>query len=351
MIDGNARRALERARPDIAFPVFRLNTELSQRERARLRLSLNAMRKQMTASQFALAVALEHRGELRVGPGQRKKNSPVQGYSRDELASRYGITRSLLDAAITVARDGRKSAIESVFDPVKKMDVTTVAKQIKNEQNARELGTTGDPGDLWITPRNILNAVDATFAGDWHDAFTLPSNPAGAPLDEHGNARIYTETNNAFTQPGYERMWANVPFSQLEMSLQWAARHAEAGRQIYLLCPAYTDRPYVQEAIRKANDVLLLRDRLVFGKPRSNGTVEFAAQAMFAVIILGFNVSTQHLIDHGVLGTLVNAPRYEDVAADEEWYEALAAQQQQIDADRASFDEQYRAWVACEVAA
>jgi hypothetical protein len=334
LIDGKTRRQIESLHADIKFPVVRLG-KMTPEERLKMRVGLNAVRKHMTESQIAAAVAIAYKDDLADKPGRPKKNCPPEGnITREGLAREFDLSKSLLDAAIHVQRMA-PAELDAVFDPEKPVEITPIYDRLIDAAKARSLGV-ANADDVWITPPGIVGPMHDVFEGDWLDAFTLASNPINAPNGPDGKPLIYTEQNSAFDNPGYPRMWANLPFSLLERGLRWVEEQRAKGHQLYALIGAYIDRDYVRRAMDAATDFIVLDGRVAYGKVGTGGKITFDKGARFPTIILGCNISTKLLRDRGVVGNVYSGADGITQAEHDAWIERQRADNEEWLAEEAA---------------
>ena len=123
------------------------------------------------------------------------------------------------------------------------------------------------PDQTALTPAYILNPIRDMFGGVIGlDPCTTPDNPVDA-------TRFYTPPTDGAAEPwDADTIWCNPPYG--EARERWVNRCIEAaafGRQVALLIPAHTDTRAFQRALAHATTALLIRGRVKFGLPRTNG--------------------------------------------------------------------------------
>jgi hypothetical protein len=174
--------------------------------------------------------------------------------------------------------------------------------------------------DLWLTPENIVIAVRAAFDGK------IMCDPC-APLEKgsYVDAEIkYTEKDNGLTKPWPDRTFVNPPFSKAREWVPHAIKQHTFGQRMFLLLPIRPDSDHQQLLFDEATDILLLDERVSFGKPdkAKKGT------GKISIMIAAFGCTTQDLVEAGLEGKVVMTVRPADADMDEKierWKAEVAA--------------------------
>lgn len=144
-----------------------------------------------------------------------------------------------------------------------------------------------------LTPAYVLEPVRQLLGGRIGlDPCNEPDNPTGAVvffcLPQDGCALPW-EADTVFVNPPYG-----------EAKDRWVMKSIAEGRNraIVLLIPAATETDTFQRALGACKSVVLVRARLRFGVPRSNGRQEAASHAS---ALFGFGVDVAPLHKLGVV--------------------------------------------------
>lgn len=114
----------------------------------------------------------------------------------------------------------------------------------------------------WETPQPFFDLVDGEFG------FTLDA----AASD--GNAKCdlyYNELMNGLEQPWTGVVWCNPPYGRdIGKWVEKGYREAQRGATVVMLIPARTETRYWHDYVMQAEEIRLLRGRLVFTGASSN---------------------------------------------------------------------------------
>ena len=118
--------------------------------------------------------------------------------------------------------------------------------------------------DLWATPQDFFNELDAEF----HFTLDVCALPENAKC-EH----FFTPEIDGLSQPWKGRVWCNPPYGR-EIG-QWVRRAhlaaASGGAEVVvMLLPARTDTRWFHDYIYKKAEVRFLRGRLKFGGSKNS---------------------------------------------------------------------------------
>lgn len=123
-----------------------------------------------------------------------------------------------------------------------------------------------DRGD-WTTPRAFFDLVDAEFD------FTLD-----AAADESNAlcSNYYDEAADGLSQPWTGVVWCNPPYGRgIDRWIQRGYEAARDGATVVMLIPARTDTAYWHDYVMRADELRLLRGRLVFGAGEARANAPF----------------------------------------------------------------------------
>lgn len=125
---------------------------------------------------------------------------------------------------------------------------------------------TSERGD-WATPQAFFNMVQGEF-GFTLDAAASPDN---AKCDDY-----YTEDEDALTLLWDGVVWCNPPYGrQIGKWIQKGYDEAQRGSVVVMLIPARTDTASWHDFVMKADEVRLIRGRLVFGAGEATSNAPF----------------------------------------------------------------------------
>jgi len=144
-----------------------------------------------------------------------------------------------------------------------------------------------------LTPEYVLEPIRRILGGIGLDPCTEPDNPTGA-------ARFFCLPDDGCAMDwGHDTVFCNPPYG--EAKNRWVRRCVEHGQRnrVALLIPASTETSISQFAMAHCDSAILVKARLRFGIPRSNGRQEAASHGS---IIYGFGgLDLSPLSDLGVV--------------------------------------------------
>lgn len=125
---------------------------------------------------------------------------------------------------------------------------------------------TSERGD-WATPQPFFDSVNVEFG------FTLD---AAASSENAKCAFFYTEQHDALSKPWGGVVWCNPPYGrQIGKWIQKGYNEAQRGSLVVMLIPARTDTASWHDYVMKADEVRLIRGRLVFGDGEATSNAPF----------------------------------------------------------------------------
>ena len=114
--------------------------------------------------------------------------------------------------------------------------------------------------NVWLTPEWLLQRVRHAFGGTIDlDPCTIPSNPCAA-------RQFITAPDDGLMLPWNGTVWCNPPFSAAALAKWVDKAYFEAGRhcRVLLLLPSRPETSYGQRALRTADAVVFLSERVAF---------------------------------------------------------------------------------------
>lgn len=112
--------------------------------------------------------------------------------------------------------------------------------------------------DLWETPQDFFDALDAEFGFDL-DVCATPKNAKCK--------RYYTPEQDGLSRPWTGVVWCNPPYGrQLH---RWVEKAANSVATVVMLLPARTDTMWFHDYIYGKAEVRFVRGRLRFGRSKN----------------------------------------------------------------------------------
>jgi len=162
-------------------------------------------------------------------------------------------------------------------------------------RNLARYRSTDDPGNVWLTPPEILEPVRGVLGGFDLDPCTEASNPTRAK-------RFYSLPKDGLQLPwDAQSIWVNPPYGELKnLWIDRCIQAAQDGSKVVLLIPAATETRPFQHAASHAFSVCIIESRIRYRRPCGKDE-----RATHGSALLGYNVNLSPLRHLGRVFTVV----------------------------------------------